>query len=466
MKHRLLSQLPQHSILLFVLMIPMVGLHFLPSDDAYDHFITTKFAIDSLLGKSPYTFDWVLNPIYKTVFILLGFLYALVQATPFAHSFPFIAFAAILTTFYFLYRGALKLCFDEKVPDLVVSLCAAYACITFYSPMFYWGFMSFLFGIPFAIYTFFAFNRLFSHPTARDYLRFYLFFTLSYFSHPLTLFFLGIYLGLRVFFSYFHKEPAKIPTLNLILSGFYLLALHKSFAYSDMAMEKKDLLNSFFHPFRPLSDFSWMYKNTFFTAEVWFPAQVRETHFLWVIPLMTSLFLVLFAISKKNRRDSFPALFFAVVFGHLVFNFFIDTILPLKLPFILFYRHRLEAFVNPMLILGLLVCFIRLAQNRFWRYEFVLGLALFCLTVHQMANLRRVFVTFDENARAKYETHTFKIGWNNLLPNQRYSFNHIRKTHCLWENVCHPEIFEEEYFLATNKSGIIPLVFRGLAETK
>ena len=143
--------------------IPVYGIIFLPSVDGPDHWMSVKVLINTLNGNRP-GLEVVFIPAYKLFYFLnvpLFYFTELIGFTP--KAFP--TLSVVLLQFLFSFLVGLKFIqilnqIIEKSEKLLYAVgillslvLTLFASLALYSASFYWGFLPFVYSVPFAVLT-------------------------------------------------------------------------------------------------------------------------------------------------------------------------------------------------------------------------------------------------------------------------------------------------------------------------
>jgi len=217
--------------------IPVYGVRYLPSLDGPNHWMIVKVIMETLRGQNP-GWELVFIPGYKLFYYVntpLFFLAELIGFNPTALP----SLSTIFLQFLFATLVGLKLtsvlnhnvergyklsCNLGIVFSFSITL---FGSLALYSSAYYWGFIGFVYSVPFTVLTIMVFEDCIALLGYFNFVALALLLFISYTAHPLSLFFLIIWVLIRMI-VYYIMELAKGSKISLKSSrpiGFFFICV-------------------------------------------------------------------------------------------------------------------------------------------------------------------------------------------------------------------------------------------------
>jgi hypothetical protein len=439
-----------------------------------------RVIIETIKGKNP-EWELVFIPAYKLFYLIsapLFFFSGLVGFTP--KVFPSLSIS--LLQFIFSVLVGLKLIHALKkyvyeggalsyILGISLSLfLTLFASLSLYSGAFYWGFIPFVFSVPFAVVTVIVFEECIIVLNKSNLFLLFCLLFLSYTAHPYSFFFLTIWVLIRMIIFYIVEfaKGSKITLISLkpfasffaivlILSILHHISLPKV-AGIDFYKLAKALLNPF-HP--PHVVYEYL-KAIFIGAYGFTPG----TAFKPEIYSLTGLILILGSLllnfffggwRKRNFQTCITAIFFLIVMAS-----FVDDIIPSHHRLGVYFRERLITIVFP--IVFTLAGYTLISNREIMRKWMIVAPILIIVgfgAIYHIKTLSQDFSRFDTISRGIYRKMKFRpnitdkeIDYIYHRNGFRYWFGyHFSKYACIHEGVCRDKLFHEDY----PDFGIFPL---------
>ena len=467
-------------LITFLASIPVSGMIFFPALDGPDHWAMVQVIIETIKGQNP-GWELVFIPAYKLFYLInapLFFFSGLVGFTP--KAFPSLSIS--LLQFIFSVLVGLKLIhaldlYSEKrkalsyILGISLSLfLTLFASLSLYSGAFYWGFIPFLFSVPFAVVTIMVFEECIIVLNKSNLFLLFCLLFLSYTAHPYSLIFLTIWVLIRMLVFYIlefakgskitlisFKPFASFFTIVLILATLHHISLPKV-AGIDFYKLAKALLD----PFHPPHVVYGYLEAMFLRAYGFTPGTAFKPEFY----SLTGLILILGSLllnfcfggwRNRNFQTCITAILFLIVIAS-----FVDDIIPSHYPFGVYFRDRLITIVFP--IVFTLVGYSLISNREIIRKWIIVVPILIIVGFGSLYHIRTLsldFSRFDMISREIYREMMSRPNMTHMEIDDIYHRNgfrywvgyHFSKYACIHEGICRDKLFHETY----PDFGIFPL---------
>ncbi len=459
-------------LITFLAYIPASGKIFLPSLDGPNHWAMVKAVIETVQGKNP-GWELVFIPAYKFFYFInapLFFLSELIGFTP--KALP--SLSIFLLQFIFSVLVGLKLIHALKkyvyeggaltyILGISLSLfLTLFASLSLYSGAFYWGFIGFLFSVPFAVVTIMVFEECIIVLNKSNLFLLFCLLFLSYTAHPFSLFFLTVWVLIRmiVFYILEFAKGSRVTFISLKpFASFFAIVLILSILHhislpKIVGLDFYKLAKALLDPFHPAHEVYKYLEAIFLRAYGFTPGtafQPEVYSLTGLVLILGSLLLNLFFGGWRNRN--FQTCITAILFL-IVIASFVDDILPPHYPIGVYYRDRLISIVFP--IAFTLAGYSLISNRGIMKKWIVVAPILIVVGFGAIYHIRTLSLNFSRFDMISREIYREMMSRPNMAGTEidniyhrsgfRYWFGyHFSKYACIHEGICRDKLFHETY---------------------
>ena len=450
--------------------IPVYSIRYLPSIDGPNHWMIVKVVIETLRGRNP-GWELVFVPGYKLFYYVntpLFFLAELIGFRPTALP----SLSTIFLHFLFATLVGLKLISvlnnkaerSEKLSyilGIVLSLSTTFfASLALYSSAYYWGFIGFVYSVPFTVLTILVFEDCMAFFDHSKFVALALLLFLSYTAHPLSLFFLTTWVLIRMI-MYYIMEAAKGSKISLkssrpfgsfFICVFVLAILHQVSFPKVVGLDFENIVQSWLHPFRPIPEVYYYLKGVFLRADGFTAGYVENPNVYTLLGLVLLMGSTLLNFILGGWRASSFQINLTIIFFLLINAFFIHDILPAHYPIGVFYRERLPTICFPIAftIAGYSIIANQQIMKNWIIVASIIIVVLFGAIYHTWT-LYKDFDRFNTLSQKVYIEMISEPKWNKDYANSIYFYNqfyyrfgeHFHQYACLHDRICKEKLFHE-----------------------